>query len=191
MLNKSDILKPFILFLAFIIVVSAACQINAGGPTPPARTVAVSTEAAESVEATVSSAQVESETGQVTITLTEEQLTSLLAAKLQTQEKPFITNPQVVLKEGQAEIYGQINNETVTANVLIVISVSVDEKGMPKLTLVSADFGPIPAPSGLTDALSTMVYEGMTSSLGSAATRVKIISITISDGLMTIVAVKQ
>jgi uncharacterized protein YpmS len=191
MLNRSDILKPFVLFLAFIIVVSVACQINAGGPTPPPTTVAVSTEAAESVEATVSSAQVESETGQVTITLTQEQLTALLAAKLQTQEKPFITNPQVVLKEGQAEIYGQVNNDTVTANVLMVISVSVDEKGMPKLTLVSADFGPIPAPSGLTDALSTMVYEGMTSSFGSAATRVKIISITISDGLMTLVAVKQ
>jgi hypothetical protein len=131
-------------------------------------------------------------TGAVSFTITEAQLTSVLAQRLQsdpnlqTEKKPMITDPQVYLRDGQMKIYGKSQQGMFTANIGIIINVGVDETGKPKIEISSADFGPFPVPDGIKEAFTAMIDEAYTGSLGPVATGLRVESIVIADGNMTI-----
>jgi hypothetical protein len=64
--------------------------------------------------------------------------------------------------------------------------VGVDANGEPTIEMTSADFGPFPVPEGLRDTISAMVREAYTGTLGPVATGLRIETITIANGVMTI-----
>lgn len=182
------------IFLLTLVLTSLACMINVGGPDysslPP---VPVSTEYAQSIRDEVQRAFEEgAQTGSITLNLTEEQITSYLATRfqndpgLQRNSQPLITEPQVYLQDGQMQIYGKTQQGMFTANIGIVVSVGVDENGQPKIEIASADFGPLPAPEGLRDSVEAMVREAYTGSLGPVATGLRIETITIANGIMSV-----
>lgn len=182
------------LFLFILVLTSLACTINVGGPDysdlPP---VPVSTEYAQSIRDEVQRAFEEgAQTGTITLNLTEQQITSYLATRLQNDpnlqenNQPLITEPQVYLRDGQMQIYGKTKQGMFTANIGIIVDVGVDENGQPKIEIVSADFGPMPAPQGLRDAITAMVREAYTGSLGPVATGLRVETISIANGIMTV-----
>ena len=73
-----------------------------------------------------------------------------------------------------------------TANIGILVNMGVDANGQPQIEVASADFGPFPAPEGLKDAITAMVREAYTGSLGPVATGLRIESIAIANGVMTV-----
>lgn len=184
-----------LLFFIVLILASLACTVFIGGPDYSDRPVIpASAEAAESLKAEIQKAyEAGASTGLVTITITETQITSVLAQRLQTDQnlqtdsKPFITDPQVYLRDGQMQIFGKTQQGMLTANIGIIVSMSVDENGKPKIEIVSADFGPLPAPDSLKEAISSMIDEAYTGSVGPVATGLRIESISIADGTLTIV----
>lgn len=186
--------KRLSLSLAILVLASLACTVSVGGPDYSDRPVIpVSTEAAKSLEDEIRRAvETGAVSGEVTIQITEAQITSILAQRLQSDpslqqdKKPLITDPQVYLRDGQMQVFGKTQQGIFTANIGIVIAVSVDENGKPKIEIVSADFGPLPAPEGLTDAISAMIQEAYTGAVGPVATGLRIQSITIADGIMTV-----
>lgn len=168
-------------------MVSLACTISAGGPDYPATQIPVSTEAIGSFDDQLHAAQTAVvETGLVSLSVNETQITSLLAARLDAQTDPFITNPQVYLRDGQIQVYGKAHRGDIEANVRIILSATLDAEGKPVVTVTSADFGPIPAPSGLNDTISAFVAELFTGSFGPVATGLRLESISIADGVMTV-----
>ena len=183
------------LLLTILVLTSLACTINVGGPDysslPP---VPVSAEAAASIQDEILRAvEAAAQTGVITVNLTEPQITSYLASRLQTDpslqqsdNKPLITNPQVYLRDGQMQIYGKTQQGMFTANIGIIINMGVDANGQPQIDVVSADFGPFPAPEGLKDAITAMVREAYTGSLGPVATGLRIETISIANGVMTV-----
>lgn len=190
--RKTKYALPF--FLLTLLLTSLACNMNVGGPDYSALpTVPVSTEYAQSIQQEVQRAFEEAaQTGTITLNLTEAQLTSYLADKLQTDPRlqrngqPLITEPQVYLQNGQMQIYGRSQQGMFTANIGIVVDVSVDANGQPKIDIASADFGPLPAPEGLRDAVEAMVREAYVGSLGPIATGLRIETINIANGVMTV-----
>lgn len=182
------------LFLAVLILASLACNVNVGGPDYSDRApIPVSNEAAESLREEIRRAfEAGALSGEVTINITEPQITSVLALRLQSDrnlqqdEKPLITDPQVYLRDGQMQIFGKTQQGMFTANIGIIVAVGVDENGRPKIEIVSADFGPFPAPEGINNAISAMIQEAYTGAVGPVATGLRIQTITIADGLMTI-----
>jgi len=174
---------------------SLACTIFVGGPDysslPP---IPVSAEAAESIKEELKRAfEAGVETGLVTINITEPQITSYLAARMQTDpslqqsdKKPLMTEPQVYLRDGQMQIYGKTQQGIFTASIGIIVSVGVDADAQPLIEITSADFGPFPAPEGLKDAITAMIREAYTGSLGPVATGLRIETISIANGVMTI-----
>lgn len=184
----------FTVFLLTLIFTSLACTIFVGGPDYSSLpTVPVSTEITQSIQEEVARAFEEGiTTGTVTMNFTEAQLTSYIAARLQSDpnmqqdNKPLITDPQVYLRDGQMQIYGKSQQGMFAANIGIIISVGVDADGQPAIEIISADFGPLPAPEGLRDTISAMVREAYTGSIGPVATGLRIETITIADGIMTI-----
>lgn len=185
----------FPLFLLSLMLTSLACVIFVGGPDysnlPP---IPVSAEAAESIKEEIRRAvEAAADTGVITVNLTEPQITSYLAARLQTDpslqqsdKKPLITDPQVYLRDGKMQIYGKTQQGLFTANIGIIVDMGVDANGQPQIDIASADFGPFPAPQGLKDAITAMVKEAYTGSLGPVATGLRIESISIANGVMTV-----
>lgn len=185
------------IFLLSLVLTSLACTIFIGGPDysslPP---IPVSAEAAESIREELRrafEAAVQSGTGVVIINITEPQITSYLASRLQTDpslqqsdQRPLIMDPQVYLRDGQMQIYGKTQQGIFAANIGITVSVGVDANGEPLIEMTSADFGPFPVPEGLRDTISAMVREAYTGSLGPVATGLRIETISIANGVMTI-----
>jgi len=177
------------------VLTSLACVVFVGGPDysglPP---IPVSADAAASIKTEIQRAvEAAADTGVITVNLTEPQVTSYIAARLQTEpslqqsdKKPLITDPQVYLRNGQMQIYGKTQQGLFTANIGIIVNVGVDANGQPQIDIASADFGPFPAPKGLRDAITAMVKEAYTGSLGPVATGLRVESISIANGVMTI-----
>ena len=185
----------FPLFLLSLVLTSLACVVFVGGPDysslPP---IPVSADAAASIKTEIQRAvEAAADTGVITVNLTEPQITSYIAARLQNEpslqqsdKKPLITDPQVYLRDGKMQIYGKTQQGLFTANIGIIVNVGVDANGQPQIDIASADFGPFPAPKGLRDAITAMVKEAYTGSLGPVATGLRIESIAIANGVMTI-----
>lgn len=183
------------ILLITLLLTSLACTIFVGGPNlsdlPP---IPVSAEAAESIKEEIRRAfEAGVQTGVVTFNLTEPQITSYLAIRLQSDQNlqqgdktPLITNPQVYLRDGQMQIYGKTRQGIFAANIGIIVSVGVDESGQPKIEIVSADFGPFPAPEGLKEAIAAIIREAFTGPLGPVATGLRIETIGIANGVMTV-----
>jgi len=183
------------LLLTILVITSLACTVFVGGPDysslPP---IPVSAEAAASIQDEIRRAvEAAAQTGVITVNLTEPQITSYLAARLQTDpslqqsdKKSLITDPQVYLRDGQMQIYGKTQQGLFTANIGVIVNMGVDTNGQPQIDVVSADFGPFPAPEGLKDAITAMVREAYTGSLGPVATGLRIESISTANGVMTV-----
>lgn len=181
--NFSLLVGVFALALAIL-----ACTINIGGPDYPTPSIPFSTEAVgelqSSLETAVAAGAV---SGQITLTFTELQLTSFLYYKFQAQSKPLITNPQVYLQDGQIQVYGTASKRYFVATARISLNAGVDEQGQLKIELASANFGPLPVPNGLKEIISTTIQEAYTGALGPVATGFRLLSVTIADGIMTLV----
>jgi hypothetical protein len=177
------------IFFSTLVLATLACGIFIGGPEYPAQSIPVSPDEVTNMQAQIEQAFLAgAETGMVTIQITESQLTSFLALKTQGQENPPFTEPQILLRDGQMQMYAKANSGVFTANMLITMNVGIDPAtGMPSITIASADFGPIDAPEGMNKAISKIIEEAFTGSFGPIATGIRIESISIADGVMTLV----
>jgi len=176
------------IFIISLMLASMACSMFVGGPDYPEQTIPVSTDEAQFMKSIIEQALVSgAETGVITMQLTESQLTSFIADRLAQQANPPFTDPQILLRNGQMLMYGKIQRGWFTANMLITMNVTIDPiAGTPKMEIVSADFGPIPAPAGINSALSAMIDEAFTGSFGPVAVGFRLETISIADGFMTI-----
>jgi len=179
--------KNVSLAILFILLTMMACTIFIGGPEYPDRSVPVSTEAVGDLQQSIAEAiAAGAVTGEVTITISEVQLTSYLAMKLQAQADPLLTDPQVYLQDGQIQVYGRAHKGNLEATALIILTAGVDENGDLDIQLASANFGPLPVPTGLLEVLTAMIDEAFTGSVGPVATGIRLTDVTIADGVMTI-----
>ncbi|MDI6768217.1 MAG: hypothetical protein QMD04_00915 [Anaerolineales bacterium] len=180
--------KKIILVALALMLATLACVINVGGPAYPTPAIPISTEAVGSLDQAIQTAVAAGAvSGEVTLVITETQLTSYLALKLQQQSSPFITNPQVYLREGQIRIYGTATQGNFQVTVNFILTAGVDEQGQLTIVLTSADFGPLPVPNGMKEAVTAIIEEAYTGSLGPLATGFRLESITVADGAMVIV----
>ncbi len=172
-----------------LVLATLACAIFVGGPEYPAQTIPVSADEVTNMQAQIEQAFLAgAETGVVIIQITESQLTSYLALKTQGQENPPYSEPQILLRNGQIQMYAKVKSGVFTANMLITMNVGIDPAtGMPSITIASADFGPIDAPEGMNKAISKIIEEAFTGSFGPVATGIRIESISIAEGVMTLI----
>lgn len=180
-------LKKIFSLLIVLVLASLACNLDLGGPDTPTETVDVSEADAESlVEAWQEAFDVAKETGVVSLNLTQEQMTSYLVLSMSNQENPLLTNPQVILRDGEMEVVGSYDTGAIAANVGIVMQVSVDDAGLPRIEVTSGSLGPLPVPAELLSGVSELVNQSLTGQLGTAATGFTLETIEIRDGSLTI-----
>jgi hypothetical protein len=175
------------LFITSLVLSSLACSIFVGGPAYPEQGIPYSNDEALGFREQLEQALLTgAETGIVSLQITESQLTAHIANRMAQQSNPPFTDPQIYLRNDQMQMYGKITRGWFTANMLVVMNVTVDEAtAQPKIEIASADFGPIPAPEGINSALTALISEAFTGTLGPVAVGFRLESISIADGIMT------
>lgn len=184
---KHSSFLPLAVALLSLLLVSMACNLFAKSEPTPAATIPVSTQAVESLEKNLQQAGTAiSSSGQTTLTINEEQLTSLVATELQKQETPIFRDPQVYLRDGQIKILGKVQQGDAEATLELVLTVSVNSDGRPEYKLVSAKIGPLPLPDAMVQGLSVQLDSAFKSNIDPQMDDIYIDKITIADGVMTI-----
>jgi hypothetical protein len=178
----------WILPLILLPLASIACQLDVGGPQSPWPPIAPSADAAGDMANEWQSAfAAAANSGQVTLLLDESQLTSFLTGKLDSRTDPVIEQPQVYLRDDSLQIFGRTRQGPLLANIRIILQPELDAKGGLAFKVVSADFGPFPAPAAMKSGLSGLITETLSGTLGSLATGIHITTVAIADGQMAIV----
>lgn len=149
-------------------------------PTNPTEAVEqVATEAAGSL-------QDFAESGHFEISVTEGQLTSLIVSELSKQPNPLISNPQVSLQDGQIKVTGQVKQSGLSLPAEIIVQPKIDTNGQPYVELKSLSVGPFDVPQSMRDQVTTIINDLLVEQLTGSDSSVQLVSIMISDGVMTV-----
>lgn len=164
-------------------VPSVACNLLTLGRQTPGPPIPVTTQAVESLATAVEDAQ---QDGTVQLVLTEAQLTSLVALKLQEAGDETISNPQVYLRDGKIQVFGDVSLDNFQATAQVVISASVDSRGNAVFDIESGSLGPFPLPENVVSQLEGRLNTIFQEEIASAAPNLFIDSIVIADGQMIV-----
>jgi hypothetical protein len=176
-------LKPFrnLLILPLIIVIlGLACQLS-GGPTP-SRNVPVSAKQASDLEQLWQKATPDPQTGKITVTMTEAQVSSYVVYNLKDRLEPVLKSPVVLFEKDQIELYGTIHSDSIDANGRIVFSLTIDAQGQPSVQIKEANFGPIPVPTGLLGDISTAINKSLVEATAKSTVNYQLESVSLSSG---------
>ena len=166
---------------------SLACSVFIGGPKLPDPPIVGSPDAFQTLQADIQQAMAASLTdGTLRLSITQEQLTAFLAARLAAQDDSVITNPQVALGEQEMTIYGRTRIWIFEANLAFAAQFSIDQGGQPKITVSHAELGPLPMPRALQDTIAATIDEALTGYFGPVAIGFRLESIDIASGVMMI-----
>ncbi len=185
-MHQSLRFSPIVVVLCVLVTAALACAVSVEGPTPPASPIPVSTEAAGQVDELWKNAVANPTNGKVSITVNETQLTSFVAAQLAASKDTVISNPQVYLRDNKIQFYGTAKAGDITTTVSAAFSTTVTEQGTLQLQVASANFGPVTLPTDTLARLSIMLNDALTGSLSDLAIGVRLDSVEIGDGKMTV-----
>lgn len=174
------------------LIATMACGIPGfAAPTPPASPIPVSATSAHEVTDLLQAAATSAATGSVTVTFTEQQLTSAVALYLQDNATdPQLTNPQVFLRDGKIQLYGTAVVQGLTVDATFVIAPTVSADGALSFTAESGSFGPISVPDDVLAQVTDTLNEWATGSIAPALTGVRLSDVVVADGLLTVTGSK-
>jgi len=167
-------------------VLACSPSLGLGAPTPPASPIPVSSQAASQLEGAWGTAVANANNGQVTVVMTEEQLTSYAALKLTSDANTPITNPQIYLRNGKMILYGNVKTNNFSLPAALTLSVVPTPAGAISVTIENADVGPMPVPSALRDTLASNINDLIAQNAGAGNTGFKVTDVAIADGKLTV-----
>jgi uncharacterized protein YpmS len=180
------------LAILFLALASLACNLPARQNDLPPTAQPMSTQELQSLEdqlkATLESTDA---SGNVTLTITQDQLNSVISSQYANQPDSNVTEPSVVLTDGHVEFYGKYTQSGLTANLKIVFEPKVDETGKPRLNIASITMGGFPVPDTIKNQVGEMTDQAFQNYVDSTAGSFKVETITITEGLMTITGKRQ
>lgn len=189
---------PLLRILPIILVLAAAslaCNLPAGlpaqGPELPPTAQPMSPEELQQLEEQLKATLAAGANGEVTVTIAQQQLNAYITSEIASQPEPWITEPSVVLTNGQVEVYGKIAQGGISANTAIVLKPRIDAEGNPKLDIVSINLGSLPVPDSFTERISSLVDNTLSNYLAQGSNQFRVSNITITEGQMTVSGVRQ
>ena len=163
-----------------------ACNFGLRAATPPASPIPITTEAAGQLEDVWATAIAGSKDGQVSIVMTEQQLTSYIALKLAADPTSPLKDVQVFLRDGKMSIYATATANGISAPAEITLSATPTAEGLLEIKIEKASIGLLPIPASLRDSISSSINELITGQFGTQGTGAKITAVTIADGQMVV-----
>lgn len=165
-----------------------ACNLFTRRAETPQVTVPVTTQAIEQLEEEARESVEEfAQTGKFELTITESEMTSVVANELAKAESPILTDPQILLRNGEITATGMVEQAGLSLQAEMVLVPRIDSNGVPYVELVSLAVGPFSVPESLRDQLTSNINSLVIEQLTQSDVSVRIESITIADGEMTVV----
>lgn len=185
-------LTRLLLILSVLVGAALACNLPAGNTQLPPTAKPMTTEDIQQLENQIQKTlENPNASGDVTVTLTQDQLNSIISTGMAQQSEQTITDPSVVLTNGTMEVYGKVNQSGISANLKAVLQPQVDANGTPSLQVTSMTLGAIPVPDVLKNQVATAANDALKNYLASNSTGFKVKSITITEGQMTVTGSRQ
>lgn len=183
--------KTLLIFLSILFVTSLACslpsriaQTPTAVPTPTPVPVSPADAHAFQDQLATASAQF-AETGTLSLTFNEQQLTAFIADALAKQTDVPVSDPQIKLADNQMYITGKATIGGLSGTVNLVVKPYVDA-GLVKATVVSADFGNFPVPQTFLTQITDTINSNLNDFITVQGRQIEINSIEISNGTMTV-----
>ncbi len=183
---RSRILLSMIALL--LVTQSCCCCAMLGGPQPP-YSITPSDEAFERLIERLDQATSGPE-GTFTITVTDEEITSLVAhrfAALEQEGQPSpIRDPQVYFRNGRIEAYATLEfSEALALPCMLAMTITIED-GAPVVTVEEVVVGPLSVPAALVQQLTETIGQQIAAALSGERPGFVIVSVQIGDGQMTI-----
>lgn len=124
--------------------------------------------------------------GGVTITITQQQINSIIAAKMEEQPEQILTEPSVALTNGNMEVYGKISQGGLSFKMKMVLKPTIDANGNPNLEVRDMSLSGIPIPDELKDQIGNLVDQAFREYLENQNNEFQVTNITIEEGKMII-----
>jgi hypothetical protein len=192
---KNLLMQPLMRLLLVLTILTAAglaCNFPGGASNLPPTAQPMSTEEVQNLENQIQATlQSPDASGEVTITLSQDQVNSIIAGQMAQQSEQVITDPSVKLTGGHLEVYGKVNQNGISANLQVVMQPQVDASGNPHLNIVSMNLGGMPVPDVLKNRIAASADDAISSYLFSNQNNMKVKSIDITEGQMTITGTPQ
>lgn len=174
-------------FLLVLVLFSLAC----GLPTSPISStptpVPVDPAQADALEDQLATAVADLVAGNpVTLTITEAQLAAYTDRRVREEPDAPISQPQVFLRDGKIEVIGQVSIDQLTAQANLVFEPFV-ENGRLRVRLLDAKLGALPVPDRFLTQINDTMNNNMEQLTSVENQRIEVQSVSISDGMMTIV----
>lgn len=173
-----------VLIIFALVLSSLACNLSFSRPASEKSETPVVTAQVE--ENLAGSNQDAGSSGSVQFEITESQIAELIDNQLQQQVGDQFSNLQVYLRAGQIQIIGNLESQGISAPVEVVIEVSVDPVGRPRMDIISSHVGPFPVPGDIIDEVERLVNEAFQEKIVSLAPNMHIDDIVIQNGVMTV-----
>ena len=185
---RSKIVAPLI---AMVVAAQACCCCTLlGGPQPP-YVITPSDEAARCFQERMDSVERNAD-GTFSITITEEEITSLIVQQMEQQSNPPpISQPQVHFRDGRVEFYGTV---TLAGNFalpgLIAFSIDVPESEL-AITIEEIALGPLPISESALESFTQVLNEALTENITIDDRPATITNVQVGDGQMTVTGKPQ
>jgi uncharacterized protein YpmS len=168
---------------AIFILVGFACKLPTVSKSVVTERVPVSSEAVQSLEENLSQALQDAKNGsQVSLVITEAELTSVVAFEVQSIDEPKISDVQIHLRNGQIEMYFNVQQSGITLPGEVIVSVNSDSQGKVNSNVESAKIGPLPLPDDMKSMISEQVNNAVQDQIHTNQGTVFVDSIAIENG---------
>jgi uncharacterized protein YpmS len=175
-----------LIFGVILAIISISCNLIQKN-TFPNDVIPVSTEALNDLQNKLNTTGEQvATTGKIDVTITESELTSLVAFEIQSGGDQFIQNPQVFLRNGTIQLVADVSQNSISAKMDVKIVVTVSESGQPEFQIIEAKLGPIPLPEDIKTQIGTQILQAFSSRLANGSGKLYLDTITIADGKMVI-----
>ena len=179
-------MKQIRTFFLLLVMFSLACQMPIRAAQQDQTPIPVTTEAAGQVEEQLATAAVELEqTGQVTVSFSEAQLTSFFAQQLPTSGDVVLTDPQVKLRDGKIEVTGKASIGSLSTDALVILQPYIDQGNL-RFSIEEGKLGGLPMPDVTLNFLADTINQNMDYFTTLNGRKFWLEEITIADGTMTL-----
>jgi len=180
---RSQVVIPLVVLL--VAAQTCCCCTILGGPQPP-YTVSHSEQAFEDLEARMDAIETGPD-GSFSVTITEEELTSLVVHNLDEREGlSSIQEPQVLFRNGRIECYAKISPASSLALPgLIAISLDAQDSKL-DVTIEEIVLGPLPIPQSILETFTDLVVSTIVDLFSSEQASITINDVEIGNGELTI-----
>jgi uncharacterized protein YpmS len=179
-------IKPIIAFALLLLIAGLACSLPGRGTTPTPVSTLIPTLDPQVLEDQLATASAGfRETGQISVSFSEQQITSLVAQALTQQPDLPVTEPQVSLQNGKIVVTGNVKVGFITSPVEIVFEPSVQNEEL-HVTILSANFGSLPLPDNALQQISDTMNQNLSQFISVEGRSIQVETVTIADGNLTL-----